>query len=420
MATLRLALAQVDPTVGDLGANSALVRGWTRKAAESGSDLVAFPEMTLTGYPVEDLVFRESFVAASKAALQLLATGLAEDGLGGTAVIVGISTPMVRRGSPPRQRGPGPRTPSPSCTAAGWSPPTSNTTCLTTAFFDEDRYFVPGDTLQVIRVAGVDVALTICEDMWQAGGPFTAAACAGVGLGRQHQRLPVRLDKDDVRLALVRRRAADARACVAYVNMVGGQDELVFDGDSMVVTAGGELLARAAQFAEELLILDLDLPAASATALPPALPPAQRGEMAIRRTVVSSEPAPHPGTTISGTVAPRLSDEAEVWQALVLGLRDYVRKNGFRSVVIALSGGIDSSVVAAIAVDAVGPTQVYGISMPSGHSSEHSKRGRRRPGSPYRPALPGPSRSSRWWTPSCPTSRSRVWRWRTSRRGCVA
>jgi len=366
--TLRIALAQVDPTVGDLAGNIALVRGWSRKAAESQAHLVAFPELMVTGYPVEDLVFRESFVAASKAALDTLAAGLAEDGLGGTVVLVGfLDADGPARISADVQPGRGPR--NAMAVLHGGR-------VVTTYFkhhlpnygvFDEDRYFVPGDTLQVIRVGGVDIALTICEDIWQSGGPFQVAAQAKVGLVVNINGSPYELDKDDVRLPLVARRAAEANATVAYVNMVGAQDELVFDGDSMVVSPTGELLARAAQFTEELLIVDVDLPAATEAAVPDS------AEMRVDRTVIGGDLAPIGEHRLTGTIAPRVTDEAEVWQALVLGLRDYVRKNGFRSVILAVSGGIDSSVVAAIAVDAVGPQQVYGVSMPSGHSSQHSR-----------------------------------------------
>jgi NAD+ synthase (glutamine-hydrolysing) len=370
MPTLRIALAQVDPTVGDIAGNSALVRGWTRKAAESGAQLVAFPEMMLTGYPVEDLVFRESFVATSRAALSQLAADLAEDGLGGTAIVVGyLDADGKARISAEAQPGRGPRN-ALALLHGGHVVATYFKHHLPNyGVFDEDRYFVPGDRLTVVRLAGVDVALTICEDLWQAGGPFTAAGRAQVGLVVNINGSPYELNKDDVRLPLVRRRGAEAGAAVAYVNMVGGQDELVFDGDSMVVGADGSVLARAGQFTEELLLLDLDLPAA----VDEPLPDPAAGEMGISRTVLGGELIPAGGSRVTGTVAARLSEPAEVWQALVTGLRDYVRKNGFRSVIIALSGGIDSSVVAAIAVDAIGAQQVYGVSLPSGHSSEHSK-----------------------------------------------
>jgi NAD+ synthase (glutamine-hydrolysing) len=373
MPTLRIALAQVDPTVGDLAGNAALVRGWTRKAAESGAQLVAFPEMMLTGYPVEDLVFRESFVAASTAALRGLAAGLAEDGLGATVVVVGyLDSDGPARVSADSVPGHGPRNALAVLHQGRVAARYFKHHLPNYGVFDEDRYFVPGDTLEVVRVGGVDVGLTICEDLWQAGGPFAVAAQAGVGLVVNINGSPYELNKDDVRLPLVRRRAAEAKACVAYVNMVGAQDELVFDGDSMVVAADGTLLARAGQFAEELLLLDLDLPPASSAGSAEAAP----GPMRVAHSVLTGETTPPPGPRLTGSVAPRLVDqapEAEVWPALVLGLRDYVRKNGFRSVIIALSGGIDSAVVAAIAVDALGAGQVFGVSMPSAHSSEHSR-----------------------------------------------
>ncbi len=374
MPQLRIALAQVDPTVGDFAGNAALVRGWTRKAADAGAQLVAFPEMMLTGYPVEDLVFRESFVAASKAMLQKLAADLAADGLGDAAVVVGYldADGPAKLGAEADEAGCGPRD-ALALLHGG--------RIVTTYFkhhlpnygvFDEDRYFVAGDTLRIVRIGGVDVALTVCEDIWQPGGPFAVAGRAGVGLVVNINGSPYELNKDDVRLPLVQRRGAEARAAVAYVNMVGGQDELVFDGDSMVVAADGTLLARAPQFAEHLLVTDLDLPAGDSDR------DGDFAEMKVTRQHLTGElpAASAPAASAAARrpqVAERFTDEAEVWQALVLGLRDYVRKNGFRSVVLGLSGGIDSSVVAAIAVDAIGAQNVVGVSLPSQHSSEHSR-----------------------------------------------
>jgi NAD+ synthase (glutamine-hydrolysing) len=365
---MRVALAQVDPTVGDIAGNAALVRGWTRKAVESGAQLVAFPEMMLTGYPVEDLVFREGFVAASKAAVAQLAADLADDGLGAAIVVVGyLDADGKARLSAEATPGRGPRN-ALAVLHGGHIVATYFKHHLPNyGVFDEDRYFVPGDTLTVIRAGGVDIALTICEDLWQAGGPFAVAAQAKVGLVVNINGSPYELNKDDVRLPLVRRRGAEANAAVAYVNMVGGQDELVFDGDSLVVDADGTVLARAGQFTEEMLLIDLDLPAAVDEPVPTTR------EMAIERIVLNGQLTPPTGPRVTGTLAPRLAEPAEVWHALVTGLRDYVRKNGFKSVLIALSGGIDSAVVATIAVDALGPRQVYGVSLPSGHSSEHSK-----------------------------------------------
>jgi NAD+ synthase (glutamine-hydrolysing) len=368
MPQLRIALAQVDPTVGDFPGNAAIVREYTRTAADAGAQLVMFPEMMLTGYPVEDLVFRESFVAASKKALHQLAGDLAADGFADVAVVVGYldsdgSAKLGADSHPDR----GPRN-ALALLHGG--------RVVTTYFkhhlpnygvFDEDRYFIPGDTLRIVRIGGVDVALTICEDLWQPGGPFAVAGQAGVGLVVNINGSPYEMNKDDVRLPLVARRAAEAGATVAYVNMIGGQDELVFDGDSMVVTGEGALLARAPQFAEHLLVLDLDLPTAGNDT------EGDFGEMRVERIQLTGEP-PAPATKIAPpAVTERGADEAEVWQALVLGLRDYVRKNRFPSVVLGLSGGIDSSVVAAIACDAIGAENVVGVSLPSQHSSEHSR-----------------------------------------------
>jgi NAD+ synthase (glutamine-hydrolysing) len=368
MPTLRLALAQVNPTVGDLSGNAAVVREWSRAAADSGAQLVAFPEMMLTGYPVEDLVFRESFVAASMAALERLAADLAADGLGDLPVVVGyLDGDGPARISAEAVPDRGPRDALALLHGGRVAARYYKHHLPNYGVFDEDRYFVPGDFLTVVRMAGVDVALTVCEDIWQAGGPFVIARAARVGLVVNINGSPYELDKDDVRLPLVARRAREAGAPVAYVNMVGGQDELVFDGDSMVVAADGTLLARSPQFADHLLIHDLDLPAAD-----PDAPEGDLGEMSVRRVAIDPVP-PAPSAAVEGGLAERVTDEAEVWQALVLGLRDYVRKNGFRSVVLGLSGGIDSSVVAAIAVDALGPERVVGISMPSQHSSEHSR-----------------------------------------------
>ncbi|WP_428964331.1 NAD+ synthase [Micromonospora fluostatini] len=371
MPTLRLALCQVNPAVGDLAGNADLIRSWTRRAADAGAHLVAFPEMVLTGYPVEDLVFRRSFVAASQAALRRLATDLAADGLGEVAVVVGY----LDSDGPPQVSGDA----EPGRGARNAAALLHGGTVATTYFkhhlpnygvFDEDRYFVSGDTLSVARVGGVDVALTICEDLWQAGGPFAVARAAGVGLVVNINGSPYELNKDDVRLPLVRRRAAEAGATIAYVNMIGGQDELVFEGDSMIVTPDGALLTRAPQFVEHLVVQDVELPAASGPATTDGeLPDGMR----VTRVTVSEElPAPT-GPAARGEVIEPVADEAEVWQALVLGLRDYVDKNRFPSVVLGLSGGIDSAVVAALAVDALGPQRVVGVSMPSQHSSEHSR-----------------------------------------------
>jgi NAD+ synthase (glutamine-hydrolysing) len=369
MPQLRIALAQTDPTVGDFAGNATMARDRVRQGAAAGAQLVAFPEMFLTGYPVEDLVFRESFRSASVRTLHRLAGDLAADGLGGVAVVIGY----VDADGPPRL----------GADTATDSGPRDALALLhggevvTTYFkhhlpnygvFDENRYFVAGDVLRIVRINGIDVALTVCEDIWQPGGPFAVAGRAGVGLVLNINASPYEMNKDDVRLPLVRRRAAEAGATVAYVNMVGGQDDLVFDGDSMVVAADGTLLARAPQFDGYLLVADLDLPAADRDTT------GDFGEMRVERLRLAGPLAPTPAAPAPPPpVAARVADEAEVWKAVVLGLRDYVRKNGFRSVVVAVSGGIDSAVVAAIACDAIGAENVVGVSMPSDHSSGHSK-----------------------------------------------
>ncbi|MBB1244227.1 NAD+ synthase [Streptomyces durbertensis] len=369
MAQLRLALNQVDSTVGDLPANADAVLRWTRRAVEEGAHLVAFPEMMLTGYPVEDLALRPSFVEASRAALVELAGRLAEEGLGGVPVVVGyldrVAEPTPRYGQPagaPQNAGAVLFEGEVRLTFAKHHLPNYGV-------FDEFRYFVPGETLPVVRVHGVDVALAICEDLWQEGGRVPAARAAGAGLLLSINASPYERDKDDTRLELVRKRAQEAGCTTAYLATTGGQDELVFDGDSIVVGADGEVIARAPQFTETCLMLDLDLPAA-----PPEPPSGTVDDgLRIHHVTLGSEPLPAYPARFGGEVAPPLGDEEEIYTALVTGLRAYVRKNGFRSVIIGLSGGIDSALVAALACDALGAENVYGVSMPSRYSSGHSR-----------------------------------------------
>src|SRR3954470_10935567 len=264
MPTLRIALAQVNSTVGDIAGNAASVRRWSRAAADAGAQLVAFPEMMLTGYPIEDLVFRNSFVEASQQALRTLAADLAAGGLGDLAVVVGY---VDANGPAPTSAdavpGSGRRDASALLLGGRVAATYFKHHLPNYGVFDEDRYFEPGTTLTVVRLGGVDGAPPLGEALWQAGGPFPAACRAGVGLVVNINASPYELNKDDVRHPLAQRRAAEAGAPPAYVNLIGGQDELVFDGDSMIVTAGGELLARAGQFTEQLLVHDLELPAAN-------------------------------------------------------------------------------------------------------------------------------------------------------------
>ncbi len=357
MPVLRLALAQVNSTVGDLERNAASVLDGTRAAVAVGADLVAFPELMITGYPPEDLVLRASFRTASRAALDRLAGDLAAAGLGDTAVIVGYVDTDV-----------GPRNAAAFLLGGAVVARYFKHHLPNYGVFDERRHFMAGTHLAIVRYRDTDIALTICEDVWQDGGPFTVAGAAGVGLVVNINGSPYERNKDDVRLPLLQRRAAEAGAPVLYVNTVGAQDELVFDGDSMVVAADGTVLMRAPQYLPGMYYVD------TAVADAPAVPPEVTGAaMTLERTDTAVTATASAAGTVPVVLAERLSDEAEVWGALVVGLRDYVLKNGFGSVVLGVSGGIDSAVVAAIAADAIGGANVHGISMPSAYSSEHSR-----------------------------------------------
>ena len=394
---LRIALAQVNATVGDLDGNAELIVEWTGRAAARGARVVVFPEMMLTGYPVEDLALRASFVEASIRTLHAVAARLAAEGLGGIAVVTGY---LDRRADL------APRTGLPAGAPLDAAALLHGGRVVITSakhhlpnygVFDEFRYFVPGNTLPVFRLpadsgGSVEIAVAICEDLWQEGGPVTVCRRAGAGLLVVPNASPYERGKDDVRLELCVRRAREAGAALAYANMIGGQDELVFDGDSILVAADGALLARGPQFSEALVVADLDLPAAPLES--PGDQPVDAGDgtvITIRRVTLASsgpaavfgtmemeEPAGVPeverpeGVEGSGLFWPRLSDPAEVYAALVTGVRDYVRKNGFRSVILALSGGIDSALTATIAANAVGPGNVHVVLMPSRYSSEHS------------------------------------------------
>jgi NAD+ synthase (glutamine-hydrolysing) len=373
VAQLRIALAQVNPTVGDLDGNADLIVEWTRRAADAGAHLVAFPEMMLTGYPIEDLALRTSFVQASQRALERTARRLADEGLGGLPVVTGhLDRRAVSAVRPGRPAG------SP-LDAAAWLH--GGQVLVRSAkhhlpnygVFDENRVFVRGDRLPVVRLHGVDVATVICEDLWQDGGPVGVTGVTGAGLLLAINASPYERNKDDVRLDLCARRAREAGCALAYVNLVGGKDELVFDGDSLVVGADGTLLARAHRFTEDLLIADLALPAAS-PAVRPGQEPVDAGDgttITVERRTLSAEPLPaYP--VAPQRVAEPLDEPAEVYAALVLGTRDYVRKNGFRSVLLGLSGGIDSALVATIAADAIGPGNVHAVLLPSRYSSEGS------------------------------------------------
>ena len=346
MGQIRIALAQINPTVGDLAANADLISKHARDAANAGAVVVVYPEMIVTGYPVEDLATRASFRSASINAVNNIAKRISDEGGGDLTLLVGYLGES-EKGEPQ------------NCVAVihrGAIVATYIKHHLPNyGVFDEFRNFKPGNHSLVIRVVGVDIGIAICEDIWQEGGPVAELARRNIGLFLVPNGSPFEANKDDLRLTLVQRRAQQVNAPLAYVNMAGGQDDLVFDGDTIVVDSDGSIIARAPQFEEGLMIIDLDVKVASSD---PDL-------------IISDPPILKYKKLIAG-VAPRLDDLAQIWQALVVGLRDYVAKNNFPSVVLGVSGGIDSAVVAAIAADAIGADRVHGIALPSKYSSDHS------------------------------------------------
>ena len=331
--------------MGDLAGNAALIRTNVKTAADAGANIVVFPEMTITGYPVEDLALRESFRRASHLAITDLAKDLATDGHGEITAIVGYLDEA--HGRPQNAV---------AVIAGGVIKARYAKSHLPNyGVFDEYRNFVPGDQPLLVRIHGVDIAVAICEDIWQDGGITTQIAGRNPGLLLVPNGSPFERNKDDVRLALIQKRALELGAPVVYVNMTGGQDDLVFDGDSIVVGADGQVIARTPQFQDGVAIVDIDVETNTGNS----------------DLVLSETPAVVSGSVVAG-IAERLPDAEEIWQALVIGLRDYVSKNGFRSVVVGLSGGIDSALVAAIAIDALGAKCVNGVAMPSKYSSDHS------------------------------------------------
>ncbi|MCU1557796.1 MAG: synthase [Microbacteriaceae bacterium] len=363
MPRLRLALGQTNPVVGDLAGNSDQILDAAKRASARGADLLAVGEMAISGYPIEDLASRPSFLADSHRAVERLAKRLHEEGLGELAVIVGHPDGPFE----PRLLG---TSNAPTAIAQNCASVLQHGQVKARyakhhlpnyAVFDEYRIFIPGDELLVLRIRGVDVALIVCEDLWRDGGPLSRVMDADAGLLVVINASPFERDKDEVRLPLVTRRATETNTIVAYVNIVGGQDDLVFDGDSVVVDGTGSILARAPQFEEHLLVIDLDVAAATDAQLPDN----------VSRVVLDDRDVSV--DALDADVATLPDDSEQIWNALVLGTRDYVEKNGFPSVILGLSGGIDSSVCAAIAADAIGPDRVYGVSMPSRYSSGHSR-----------------------------------------------
>jgi len=345
-AQLRIGLAQINPTVGDLISNRALILDYAEKAQVAGVHLLVFPEMVLTGYPVEDLALRATFRKASRKAIAEVADSIGDIAPQITAVVGYLD--QSENGSPQNavaviHRG--------QIVARYIKHHLPNY-----GVFDEFRNFVPGSDSLIFRLHGIDVGVAICEDIWHYEGPVADLAARKPGLVVVPNGSPFERDKDDRRAELVSQRAREIGAPLAYVNMTGGQDDLVFDGDTVIADATGAIVARAPQFDDGLMVVDIQAAVASS-----------------KPDIVLSEAALATYKPLTPGIAVRRDDAGEIWEAVVVGLRDYVEKNGFKSVLLGLSGGIDSAVVAAIAADAIGPRRVYGVSLPSKYSSEHSR-----------------------------------------------
>ena len=341
---IRIASAQINPVVGDIAGNTSLIKSAIEGAHSQGAQILLFPEMAMTGYPVEDLALRPAFRRASIAAVAELAKTAEKIGAGEILMVVGYldegpepqnAVALIHRGSV-------------VATYVKRHLPNYGV-------FDEFRNFVPGQGTLMVRCCGADVAIAICEDIWQDSGVVPEIAARKPGLVLVANASPYERKKDDRRLALVQKRAREFGAPLVYVNQVGAQDDLVFDGDSVIVDAEGKVLARAPQFEEQVFITDIEVE--SATSKP---------DLDLHCDYKPAQPP------VAPMVAERLSDEAEIWAALEMGIRDYVSKNGFSTVALGLSGGIDSALVATIAVDALGKERVFGVSLPSRYSSDHS------------------------------------------------
>src|SRR5579884_94019 len=356
MTVIRVALCQLNTVVGDLGGNAERIVSALATAAAAGADLAVFPELAITGYPPEDLLLKPGFVADNQAALAKVAAAT-----NGCAAVVGF----VDAGMDLYNAA--------AVCAFGQVQGVYHKQALPNyGVFDEKRYFVAGSgAQQLYLIGGVRVGVSICEDAWDPAGPIAAQAAGGAELMVNLNASPYYRGRLGERSRMLATRAADASCVLVYVNLVGGQDELVFDGASMVLAANGDVVCSAAQFEETVTVADLDVrpvfhqrlldPRGRAAA--PALPVVAVGEDRHR-----THPNPRPPVAM----APALPVEAEMYRALVLGTADYVGKNGFTDVVVGLSGGIDSSLVATVAVDALGPEHVHGVALPSRFSSQHS------------------------------------------------
>ncbi|MGD8517019.1 MAG: NAD+ synthase [Anaerolineae bacterium] len=360
MMNLRIALAQINTTVGDLAGNEQKILDGLVHARDLGVDLVAFPELAVPGYPPEDLLLKPSFVAANLDCVERLAA--ATTGITAVVGFVDRSDDLYNAAAVLHE----------GRVAAKYH----KTYLPTYAVFDEDRYFRSGERPVVFSLGEATVGVTICEDIWYPGGPAKLEALAGAQLVINISASPYHAGKGSARERMLATRAADNVVCVAFCNLVGGQDELVFDGGSVVFDERGERVARGRQFEEDWVVADLDLAAVFRQQLHDPRRRKQRVTQVtgtVRTVDLPPRGAPTQRPSIPAVVAPRLEPVAEVYQALVVGTGDYMRKNGFRQAVIGLSGGIDSALTAAIAAGALGSENVTGVFMPSRYSSRESR-----------------------------------------------
>lgn len=363
MPVLHVAIAQTNPIVGDLGGNRERIVEFAHHAWDQGAQVMLTGELALSGYPIEDLALRDDFLHRSREVVAFTAQQLQDEGLGELVVLLGH--PDGPFPPPADQYNPAHPQQATNCVSV-----LHNGKVLATyakhhlpnySVFDEFRTFLPGTSHLIVRIGGVDCGVVICEDLWRDHGPIETLSGYPLGALLVPNASPFERDKDDVRLPLVVRRAREMNTAVFYANLVGGQDDLVFDGDSVVVDRSGTVRSRAVLFDEQLQVVSLDLPEAGDHPLPD------------HTQLISVEVAARPVTPTPASIAEERDDLDVVWSALVTGVRDYVEKNRFGSVILGLSGGIDSAVCAAIAVDAIGADRVYGVSLPSRYSSEHSR-----------------------------------------------
>lgn len=375
MRILRIAMAQIDPTVGDISGNMRLVKGWIKEARKAGADLVVFPELTVTGYPPEDLLLKPRFVSDNRRALD----EIAKECTGLVAVIGYVGQGSAGKGKSQA-----------ACTATVGGHELFNAAAVVAGrrviaryskwilpnygVFDESRYFHPGRHMVLMTLCGVAVAVSICEDIWSPDGPTSMQAAAGAEVIVNINASPFHIGKSRAREQVLATRARENGIILAYTNMVGGQDELVFDGNSMVVNQTGDVIARGKEFAEDLILADLSVDAVTRTRMVQGQRKRFTAAMAaaVERVTIKSPTRPAKRSHMVPSLEALLGDSDSIYRALVLGVQDYMRKNGFRKVAIGLSGGIDSALTAVVAVDALGPDNVLGIFMPSPYTSAES------------------------------------------------